>query len=368
VGLGLRIMPGVRLSVSSRGVRAGIGPRPARVHVGSGGVGFSTGAGPLTYYTGTGARSRSSGRTTMAAAERQARQAARAQEIEQVRAADLALQEQMRAHQQEFGPLQPPAAAPSEPVDLSPLTKQFEREALHGVSRFDRAGRKEARATAMDRARQEAAVETQRQAAAAAEKQSQLTEGWQRLLANDAQAVFHQLEAAFEDNQAPSAPIDCDGDRVIVAMFLPPVDDLVPPRKVATTPAGTPTIHKRNKTEQNGLYAMVLASNVVATAKEVFAVAPGVRYEAHQPACADRRDARAGPRKGDAADRVRPHLHQPRRRNRPNTHGQAPSPDRRQAREWNADNPGGADRARATALPRHGRGTPASDARCNRSK
>ncbi len=184
----------------------------------------------------------------------------------------------MRAHQHEFGPVQPPAATVPEPVDLNPLTKQFERDALHGVSMFDRAGRKEARATAINRARQEAAVETQRQAAAAAEEQSRLNEGWQRLLANDAQAVFHQLEAAFEDNQAPSAPIDCDGDRVIVAMFLPPVDALVPPRKVATTPSGTPTIHKRNKTEQNGLYAMVLASNVVATAKEAFAVAPGIRY------------------------------------------------------------------------------------------
>ncbi|MDQ5976075.1 MAG: hypothetical protein QG661_3284 [Actinomycetota bacterium] len=48
MGFGFRVVPGVRLRVSSRGVSAGVGPRIARVNVGSrGGVGLSSGIGPF---------------------------------------------------------------------------------------------------------------------------------------------------------------------------------------------------------------------------------------------------------------------------------------------------------------------------------
>jgi Protein of unknown function (DUF4236) len=47
----MRLAPGVRVRVSSRGVSAGLGPRVARVHVGArGGVGVSSGAGPFSAY------------------------------------------------------------------------------------------------------------------------------------------------------------------------------------------------------------------------------------------------------------------------------------------------------------------------------
>lgn len=49
MGFSIRVMPGVRVSASSRGVRTSIGPRIARVHVGAGSVGFSTGFGPIGY-------------------------------------------------------------------------------------------------------------------------------------------------------------------------------------------------------------------------------------------------------------------------------------------------------------------------------
>jgi hypothetical protein len=50
----------------------------------------------------------------------------------------------------------------------------------------------------------------------------------------------------------------------------------IPDRKPALTPSGKPTMHKRTKTDRNQLYAASLASNVLATAKEAFAVAPGI--------------------------------------------------------------------------------------------
>jgi hypothetical protein len=50
---------------------------------------------------------------------------------------------------------------------------------------------------------------------------------------------------------------------------------IVPERKPARTPTGKPTLKKRTKTEINSLYLQALGSNVLATVKEAFAVAPG---------------------------------------------------------------------------------------------
>lgn len=107
------------------------------------------------------------------------------------------------------------------------------------------------------------------------EEQARLDSEWQRLTNNDPPTVLAALEAAFEDNQAPAAPINCEGAEVTL-MMLYESPDLVPDRKLALTPSGKPTLHKRNKTERNELYAASLASNVLATAKEAFAVAPAI--------------------------------------------------------------------------------------------
>ena len=87
MGFGFRLMPGVRLRVSSRGVSAGLGPRIARVHVGRG-VGVSSGIGPFSAYTSlTRGRRRSSsgggggGVTAMRQEEVQLRREARDAEV-----------------------------------------------------------------------------------------------------------------------------------------------------------------------------------------------------------------------------------------------------------------------------------------------
>jgi hypothetical protein len=56
--------------------------------------------------------------------------------------------------------------------------------------------------------------------------------------------------------------------------FVPP-ESIIPERKPARTPTGKPTLKKRTKTEINALYLQALGSNVLATVKEAFAVAPG---------------------------------------------------------------------------------------------
>jgi hypothetical protein len=52
--------------------------------------------------------------------------------------------------------------------------------------------------------------------------------------------------------------------------------DLIPDQIAAETPSGAPTLHKRTKTQRNELYLETLASHVLATVREGFAVAPAL--------------------------------------------------------------------------------------------
>jgi hypothetical protein len=118
-------------------------------------------------------------------------------------------------------------------------------------------------------------AEKKRRAEERASEQTVLDEEWQKLIANDPFVTLSILEEAFADNEAPAAAIDCDGSRTTVVMQFVPPEAIVPERKPARTPTGKRTLKKRTKTEINSLYLEALGSNVLATAKETFAVAPG---------------------------------------------------------------------------------------------
>ena len=107
-------------------------------------------------------------------------------------------------------------------------------------------------------------------------EQAELDKAWKLLLANDSTTVIRVLDAAFEDNQSPAAPINVEDSRASVVILFP-TTDAIPEQKPALTPTGRPTLKKRTKTEINDLYAASLASAVLATAKEGFAVAPGLQ-------------------------------------------------------------------------------------------
>jgi hypothetical protein len=118
-------------------------------------------------------------------------------------------------------------------------------------------------------------AEKKRRAEERASEQTVLDDEWQKLNANDPSVTLSVLEEAFADNEAPAAAIDCDGDRMTVVMQFVPPEAIVPERKPARTPTGKPTLKKRTKTEINAMYLEALGSNVLATVKETFAVAPG---------------------------------------------------------------------------------------------
>lgn len=208
-----------------------------------------------------------------------------------------------------------PRAAEPEPVDRYELMRNHRRHARQGIpfwrlrdridaarkadedteaaAQMEEAGRREeqvaeqarldrlwadlqaARARVAGELPERVAAETKRREAQRAAEQAELDREWAKLQANDPEVTMVALEEAFADNEAPAAPIDCDGDRVTVVMQFRSPEDVVPERKPARTPTGKPTLKKRKKTEVNSLYLQALGSNVLATVKEAFAVAPG---------------------------------------------------------------------------------------------
>ena len=118
MGFSVKLAPGVRVRVSSHGVRAGIGPRIARVHVGAGRTGFSSGLGPFSVYGSVGGKrrrssgGRSSGRPSVAALQRQAAAARRAQaeadKAREARRLAAVFQEIISLHRHDFPPAERP--------------------------------------------------------------------------------------------------------------------------------------------------------------------------------------------------------------------------------------------------------------------
>ena len=149
------------------------------------------------------------------------------------------------------------------------------QRALRDISVFKRVEREAAKFVADAEAMRQIRLERRRREVARDEEQARLDGEWQRLVGNDPPTVLAALDAAFEDNEAPAAPVNCEGDEVTVMVLFEP-SDAIPDKKPAVTPSGKPTLRKRNKTERNDLYVASMASNVLATVKEAFAAAPGI--------------------------------------------------------------------------------------------
>jgi flagellar hook assembly protein FlgD len=274
-------MPGVRLSATPRGLRMGLGPRAGRIHVGSGRPTISTGAGPATVWTGIGPSRRRSRRrastrpqpTANASASTSSRAADLVGQVEHLAALEAAL---VSVHRDDFPPVERELAEPPAGVDEQSIRRRATGEALAGISLFAFGKRAEARqqakAVAEERIRQAHEARAQAQAA----EQARLDEHWRRLQANDPETVLSDLEAAFEDNQAPAVPIDCTGDAVAIVMLYPSADQ-IPEQKAALTPTGRPTVHKRSQTDRNTLHVQSMASHILATVREAFAVAPAIQ-------------------------------------------------------------------------------------------
>lgn len=287
IGFGFKVMPGVRVRVSSRGVRTSVGPRAARVHVGGGRTTISTGVGPVTVWSNGGRRrsaggsgARTSHGPSPAQLQRQTNAIARAQAAEEKLARIRELIELQRdlvsAHLEQFpDSIRPVVNAPTwvHPQQYSP---EAEQRHLASVGRFDRAGRDAARRAAAAEADQAAANYNAHLRSEHDAYQAQAHRWWAALTGNDEATVIDTTNAAFADNASTAAALSVDGSAIAVLMIQPTAEELGE-LKAALTPGGKPTITRMTKSEQRQLWTACTLSRAIATISEAFAVAPGIQ-------------------------------------------------------------------------------------------
>jgi hypothetical protein len=277
MGFSFKVAPGVRVRASSHGVRATVGPRAARVHVGTGRTGFSTGVGPVSLYksAGGGRRPQNVGqsRSSVAAHERQLRQAQKAQQAAELKAAFDAIE---NLHRQEVIPTTPPVAPTPAPVNEAAIHRWHEQQAPRGLSIMQRQARTTARKRAAEGAQRDINAAVERGFQEQAQVQRQLSEQWRRLLGNDPDVVFATLTEAFEDNQAPVAVTGVENGEASVLIMVPDIE-AVPERMPKRTPAGNLSIAKITKTLRNSVYLGLICGHVLITVREALAVAPGLQ-------------------------------------------------------------------------------------------
>jgi hypothetical protein len=161
--------------------------------------------------------------------------------------------------------------AAAEETERRAEAERLEQQRLDGLW----ADLRKARSLVAEQTEVNVAAERSRRAATRAAEQAEADAEWEKLQANDPEITLAALEQAFADNEAPAAAIDCEGDQTTVVMQFVAPEAIVPERKPGRTPTGKRTLKKRTKTEINALYLQALGSNVLATVKEAFAVAPG---------------------------------------------------------------------------------------------
>lgn len=266
--IGVRLAPGVRVTLSSRGVRAHVGPRPARLHVGAGRTGVSTGAGPLTYYTSVGTASRARSRPPRAATPAQQEKAERAATL----AAELALLE--RRHEHQFPPMTRPVAQLEAPSRGQTLPAH-RAGARRGVPWYDVVGRARARAAARERAEVDDRAAVSRYEQEVRNRQEELDGFWRRLTANEPGTVIPFLQEAFEDNQDPAAVVGLDDGEAFIVVAAPSAD-VVPDHLPGLTPTGRPSVRKMPAKSAAAYHRQAVAGTILVTVREAFAVAPGL--------------------------------------------------------------------------------------------
>jgi hypothetical protein len=196
----------------------------------------------------------------------------KAQQADQLAASFTAI---VNLHREEFRPATRPIAAPPIKYDAAAFLEKRRREAVQGISVFRRSERRAARALAADAARAELVALEETTARNQALAQVELDQAWARLLENDPEVVLQALSDAFEDNRAPAAPVGIDGPVVSVVTLVPDVSE-VPEKRPDLTAAGNLTLKRLTKRDIADFYKVMVCGYVLATVKEVFAVAPSV--------------------------------------------------------------------------------------------
>lgn len=292
MGMRLRVMPGVSLGVSSRGVRASVGPRIGSIHVGTGRSAVSSGLGPISVGTSFGG-GRPRGNyyaRDFKRLEAQARRAEKERRWDEVR---QRRQELLGVVNQTFSRAQPPppASLPARPK-VKFVLKQMAIEVEDVRASLPRGQRAGVTRALREVVEERAAAEHRAAVARARAAHAERLLAWRRLLANEPEDVVVALDAAFEDNASPAFPIDVQGDMVVVVMLVPG-PSVFGEQDATITDAGNISLKKLSQRRRHEMYDNLVTGHSVATAREAFAVAPGlqevlvvsVRTDTREPIC-----------------------------------------------------------------------------------
>ncbi|MFI0200567.1 MULTISPECIES: TerD family protein [Streptomyces] len=265
----------------------------ARVTVGGGRTTLSSGMGPLYASTalGSGRRRTTTSRTPRSGSrpraavpsgaqlERARRQAERAQQ-EAERDAAIAhlreLRQQMTSvHLQSFSPVHPPVVPGPPQLGLPWALAEARAFHLAGLGVFARAERAEAKRRAEQDAPVYLAAEQARLHGVHGALSTEAHQWWQSLVANDEATVCEAVNYAFSDNPAAGCAVGVDGSVMSVVMRQHDIDSL-PDQTPGVTSGGRPTLKTLTKRDRVLWWLTAMGSNIIATLKEGFAVAPGV--------------------------------------------------------------------------------------------
>lgn len=287
MAFGFRVgVPGMSVRVSTRGVRTSVGPRAARISMGSGGTRISSGVGPFYASSPLGGSRRSAGTTRSRAVapsaahlDRARRQAERSRQ-EAERDAAIAQLKELRqqttsVHLQSFTPARPPVVPGPPQLSLAWALAEAQAHHLAALGVFARAERAAAKRKAAQDAPAYLAAEQARLHAVHGHLAAEADQWWQALIANDEETVCEALDYAFSDNPAAGCAVGVDGAVLSVVIRQQDIDSL-PDQTPGVTPSGRPTLKTLSKRDRTLWWLTSMGSNIVATLKEAFAVAPGI--------------------------------------------------------------------------------------------
>ncbi|MFD4863957.1 TerD family protein [Streptomyces sp. NPDC058412] len=207
------------------------------------------------------------------------RQAERAQQEAERDAAIAHLRELRQqttsVHLQSFSPVHPPVIAGPPQLGLPWALAEAKAFHLAGIGVFARAERAEAKLRAERDAPGYLAAEQARLYGVHGELNDEAQQWWQALVANDEATVCETVNYAFSDNPAAGCAVGVDGSVMSVVMRQHDIDSL-PDQTPGVTSSGRPTLKTLTKRDRVLWWLTAMGSNVVATLKEGFAVAPGI--------------------------------------------------------------------------------------------
>ena len=182
------------------------------------------------------------------------------QEVQEVTALARYLDDLASVHEQEFPGFVNPTSWND--VTVARFKTQVAKELRKGIPVSSRSRRAAARAAVGPEVRS---------------RLREMTEAAHALERNVPEAVIASLEMAFADNATPAIPIGCEGDTATVALVVRDAATLLGNQLPGVTDAGNAALMAWHEHDRNVFYLKVVGSDVVATAKEGFANAPGIQ-------------------------------------------------------------------------------------------